>query len=59
MADKYPDFRTLSRHERPGVDFRVLVRLAQPRFVVVAPHGGGIEPVTSRARASTNPCACR
>jgi phage replication-related protein YjqB (UPF0714/DUF867 family) len=47
MADKYPDFRTLSRHERPGVDFRVLARLAQPRFAVVAPHGGGIEPGTS------------
>jgi phage replication-related protein YjqB (UPF0714/DUF867 family) len=47
MADKYPDFRTLSRHERPGVDFRILVRLAQPRLAVVAPHGGGIEPGTS------------
>ena len=47
MADKYPNFRTLSRHERVGVDFRILVRLAQPPFAVVAPHGGGIEPGTS------------
>jgi phage replication-related protein YjqB (UPF0714/DUF867 family) len=47
MADKYPNFKTLSRHERPGVDFRILVRRATSKFAIVAPHGGGIEPGTS------------
>lgn len=47
MADKYPDFETLSKHERSGVDFRILVRRAKARFAIVAPHGGGIEPGTS------------
>lgn len=47
MADKYPDFDTLSRHECAGVDFRILVRRARPAFALVAPHGGGIEPGTS------------
>jgi len=47
MADKYPDFDTLSRHETAGVDYRVLLRRSRPSFAVVAPHGGGIEPGTS------------
>ena len=47
MADKYPDFRTLSRHEHAGVDFRILLRRAGAALAVVAPHGGGIEPGTS------------
>ena len=47
MADKYPDFATLARHERAGVDFRILVRRAGPALAVVTPHGGGIEPGTS------------
>ena len=47
MADKYPDFATLARNERAGVDFGILVRRAQPAFAVVSPHGGGIEPGTS------------
>lgn len=47
MADKYPDFDTLSRNERAGVDFRILVRRAMSAFALVAPHGGGIEPGTS------------
>lgn len=47
MADTYPDFETLSNHERPGIDFRILVRRARSKFAIVAPHGGGIEPGTS------------
>ncbi len=47
MADKYPNFDTLSKNEISGVDFRVLLRRAQMAFAVVAPHGGGIEPGTS------------
>jgi phage replication-related protein YjqB (UPF0714/DUF867 family) len=47
MADKYPDFATLARNERSGVDYRVLARRAGPALAVMAPHGGGIEPGTS------------
>jgi phage replication-related protein YjqB (UPF0714/DUF867 family) len=47
MADKYPDFATLARNERSGIDYRVRVRRARPAFAIVAPHGGGIEPGTS------------
>jgi phage replication-related protein YjqB (UPF0714/DUF867 family) len=47
MADKYPNFATLARHERSGIDYRVLVRRERPAFAIIAPHGGGIEPGTS------------
>jgi phage replication-related protein YjqB (UPF0714/DUF867 family) len=47
MADKYPDFATLSQSEQSGVDFQILVRRSRPAFALVAPHGGGIEPGTS------------
>jgi phage replication-related protein YjqB (UPF0714/DUF867 family) len=47
MADTYPDFATLARNERSGIDYRVRVRRARPGFALVAPHGGGIEPGTS------------
>ncbi|HEY7290162.1 MAG TPA: poly-gamma-glutamate hydrolase family protein [Vicinamibacterales bacterium] len=45
--DKYSSFSALSRHEVSGVDYQVLARQARPTFVIVAPHGGGIEPGTS------------
>src|SRR5207248_1160505 len=47
MSDKYPDFETLSEHERSGVDYRILVRRATQSFAIVAIHGGGIEAGTS------------
>lgn len=47
MPDKYPDFATLSRHERAGVDFRISARQGKSQFAIVAIHGGGIEPGTS------------
>jgi phage replication-related protein YjqB (UPF0714/DUF867 family) len=47
MADKYPNFETLSRNETSGVDFGISVRRARKAFAIVAPHGGGIEPGTS------------
>jgi phage replication-related protein YjqB (UPF0714/DUF867 family) len=47
VADKYPNFATLSRNETSGIDFRILVRRAKVAFAIVAPHGGGIEPGTS------------
>jgi len=53
MADKYPDFETLSRNERAGIDFGILVRRAKPAFAIVSPHGGGIEPGTSEIADAT------
>jgi phage replication-related protein YjqB (UPF0714/DUF867 family) len=47
MADTYPNFATLERHERSGIDYCVLVRREEPAFAIVAPHGGGIEPGSS------------
>jgi phage replication-related protein YjqB (UPF0714/DUF867 family) len=47
MADTYRNFADLHRHEQSGITYRITVRRAQPQFVVVAPHGGGIEGGTS------------
>ena len=47
MTDKYANFCDLARHERAGIDYRSLARAALPGFIVVAPHGGGIERGTS------------
>ena len=47
MADEYPNFATLERHQLSGIDYGVIVRRAEPAFAIVAPHGGGIEPGTS------------
>lgn len=47
MPDSYPDFAALAARERPGIDFRVLVRSGASGIAIVAPHGGGIEPGTS------------
>ena len=45
--DRYANFAELARHERAGLDYRVRLRSASSAMVVVAPHGGGIEPGTS------------
>jgi phage replication-related protein YjqB (UPF0714/DUF867 family) len=47
MADKYPDFYTLSQNETSGIDYIISLRQANNRFAIVAPHGGGIEPGTT------------
>ena len=47
MADKYRNFAELARNERSGIDYGVVVRRARPAFLMLAPHGGGIEPGTS------------
>jgi phage replication-related protein YjqB (UPF0714/DUF867 family) len=50
--DGYNSFAELSRHEKEGVDFRINLRSGTSGIAVVAPHGGGIEPGTTRiARA--------
>lgn len=47
--DKYPCFFKLASREERGVDYKICVRQkATSRVVIIAPHGGGIEPETSR-----------
>jgi phage replication-related protein YjqB (UPF0714/DUF867 family) len=47
MADTYANFRMLQRSEREDRDFRVTIFRRNAATVVLAPHGGGIEPGTS------------
>lgn len=47
MADKYRDYAHLSQHESFGIDFVYSEVNRHSEMVVVAPHGGGIEPGTS------------
>jgi phage replication-related protein YjqB (UPF0714/DUF867 family) len=47
MADKYGSFPELARNEKGGRDFRIHCRDRGSATVIVAPHGGGIEPGTS------------
>ena len=47
MADTYPNFAALARHERVGIDYGIALRMSLDAFALVAPHGGGIEPGTS------------
>ena len=47
MADKYQNFEHLANSERNNVDYRILCRARGSDIVIVAPHGGAIEPGTS------------
>ena len=47
MKDKYANFGELARVEKRGRDFRLRLRRRAAVTVVIAPHGGGIEPGTS------------
>jgi len=45
---EYPNFAALKQAEREGVDFVIVCRPRPSPVAVIAPHGGGIEPGTSR-----------
>lgn len=45
--DKYLNFAALSAAEKEGFDFEVHIVRKPSQVVVIAPHGGGIEPGTS------------
>jgi hypothetical protein len=47
MADRYKYFLELAKKETQGIDFRVRLQQRAGKAVVLAPHGGGIEPGTS------------
>jgi phage replication-related protein YjqB (UPF0714/DUF867 family) len=52
MADRYGSFSELTASGSEGIDFRRTVRYVSAAWLVLAPHGGGIEPGTSEiARA--------
>ncbi|MGD9544576.1 MAG: poly-gamma-glutamate hydrolase family protein [Methylocystis sp.] len=52
MADQYDSFITLAAHEIEGVDYRIRVEDRASPFVILAPHGGWIEPGTSEIAAA-------
>jgi phage replication-related protein YjqB (UPF0714/DUF867 family) len=43
----YMSFEELADHEVEGQDYRIRVELRDPRVLIMAPHGGKIEPATS------------
>ena len=45
-TDVYSNFDELSTHEKAGKDYEIHVREGHSGIAVIAPHGGGIEPVT-------------
>lgn len=47
MADRYRDFAHLAANERPGFDYRIRMEDRASSVVILAPHGGMIEPYTS------------
>jgi phage replication-related protein YjqB (UPF0714/DUF867 family) len=47
MADRYRTFDDLAANERLGIDYRIRIEDRGAPFVILAPHGGRIEPGTS------------
>jgi phage replication-related protein YjqB (UPF0714/DUF867 family) len=47
MADTYRNFQQLAENETQDEDFAIRVRERNGTAVIIAPHGGGIEPGTS------------
>lgn len=47
LKDKYHNFKQLLSSERKDIDFRRIVKQRDSGWVILAPHGGGIEPGTS------------
>ena len=48
MADKYQDFAHLSAEKQQGLDYRIQFRKGSTGLLILAPHGGKIEPDTSQ-----------
>jgi phage replication-related protein YjqB (UPF0714/DUF867 family) len=42
----YRSFKELAEHEVEGLDYRIRIELRDPRVLIMAPHGGKIEPTT-------------
>ena len=42
----YTSFKELAHHEKEGQDYRIRIELRDPHVLIMAPHGGSIEPTT-------------
>jgi phage replication-related protein YjqB (UPF0714/DUF867 family) len=47
MAFSYQSFKELADREVEGQDYRIRIELRDPRVLIIAPHGGKIEPTTA------------
>jgi phage replication-related protein YjqB (UPF0714/DUF867 family) len=47
MAFSYQSFKELADREVEGQDYRIRIKLRDPRVLIMAPHGGKIEPTTA------------
>jgi phage replication-related protein YjqB (UPF0714/DUF867 family) len=47
VPDKYCHFAELNKHEKLGSDYQIRLRRCTSATVIIAPHGGKIEPGTS------------
>ncbi|RJE81727.1 poly-gamma-glutamate hydrolase family protein [Paracoccus sp. JM45] len=47
MADRFPNFEALAAAMKEGVDYRIRSKDCGTSVVILAPHGGTIEPATS------------
>jgi phage replication-related protein YjqB (UPF0714/DUF867 family) len=47
MTSSYKSFEELTQQEVEGKDYQIITRLRDERVLVMAPHGGKIEPTTS------------
>lgn len=52
MTDRYNNFDQLLNSEKEGIDFRRVVKKRNSGWLIVTPHGGGIEPGTSEIAAA-------
>jgi phage replication-related protein YjqB (UPF0714/DUF867 family) len=43
----YLSYKELANHENEGQDYRIRIELRDPRVLIMAPHGGKIEPGTA------------
>jgi phage replication-related protein YjqB (UPF0714/DUF867 family) len=50
--DRYSSFEELARVEQDGVDYRRVIKMRSSGLIILAPHGGGIEPGTSEIAAA-------
>lgn len=48
MTDRYRNFSELQAHEIKNVDYRIIQRNGKWPVLIMAPHGGRIEPYTSQ-----------
>ena len=46
-ADQYSSFKQLFEQEKPGIDYHIAVEDRGTDVLIMAPHGGRIEPGTS------------